>query len=60
MNLDNRSVWLWIGVLLFTLAGAFFGAVIGVPAGHGFEAILIGVVLGFCLGVYGARKSIGR
>lgn len=56
----NRSTWLWLGVLLCTIAGAFFGAVIGVPYELGVAGILIGTVLGFALGVYGARKSVGR
>lgn len=56
----NRSVWLWMGILLCTLAGAFFGAVLGVPNDRGFAGVLIGLVCGFAVGIYGARKSVGR
>lgn len=60
MRPENRSSWRWFGVLLCTLSGAFFGAVIGVPSGLGFESLLIGIVLGFSIGVAGARASVRR
>jgi F0F1-type ATP synthase assembly protein I len=56
----NRSAFLWFGVLLCTLAGAFFGYLIGAPSGLGFEGVLIGLVLGFSVGVAGARASVRR
>lgn len=59
-NRRNRSTFLWFGILLCTASGAFFGAVIGAPYELGIPGVLIGIVLGFSLGVYGARKSTGR
>lgn len=56
----NRSAWLWLGILLCTIAGAFFGAVIGAPNDLGIVGTPIGFVVGFLVGVYGARKSVGR
>lgn len=60
MRRENRSAWRWFGVLLCTLSGAFFGAVIAAPSELGFEGVLIGIVLGFFIGVAGARASVRR
>jgi hypothetical protein len=54
----NRSVWLWLSVLLCAVGGAFFGYVIGARSLHGFEGGLIGLVVGFSIGVAAARKSV--
>lgn len=56
----DRSAWLWLGILLCTLAGAFFGAAIGIPNGLGIAGILIGTVTGLVLGIAGARASVRR
>lgn len=61
MNLEDRSVVLWIAVLFVTLAGLFVGADLGIRAGgSGFFGGLFGLILGFAGGVFGARWTLGR
>lgn len=60
MDLDNRSIILWIGVLLVSLAGLFFGIEVGIRAGSGFVGGLLGLLVGFTVGVFGARWTLGR
>lgn len=60
MAAQDRSVILWIGVLLLSLAGLFFGVEIGIRAGSGFLGGLVGILVGFAVGVFGARWTLGR
>lgn len=60
VKLRNRSAWLWLGVLFCTIAEVLFGFIIGAGGEQTFAAILIGLVAGFAVGIYGARKSIGK
>lgn len=60
MDLEDRSVYLWIGVGLVVLGGLLVGIEIGIRAGSGLLGGLLGLVLGFVIGVFGARWSLGR
>lgn len=61
MKLEDRSVILWVGVLLLTLAGLLLGVWLGARgAGSGFLGGLLGLVIGFVVGVFGARWTLGR
>lgn len=60
MDLQDRSVILWLGVLLLSLAGLFFGVEVGIRAGSGFLGGLLGLLIGFAVGVFGARWTLGR
>lgn len=61
MNLANRSVVLWLGVMFFTITGLLAGVEIGIRAGgSGFFGGIIGLIFGFFAGVLGARWTLGR
>lgn len=60
LDLEDRSVYLWIGVALVALGGLLLGIEIGIRAGSGLLGGLLGLVLGFAIGVFGARWSLGR
>lgn len=60
MNPMRSNTLLWIGVALCTAAGALLGAWIGSQSGNGFVGAIPGLVGGFVLGVYGARKGSGN
>lgn len=65
MSLEDRSVILWIGVMLVTLSGLFFGVEIGIRllGGGAFGGLiggLLGLAAGFLIGVVGARWALGR
>lgn len=61
MQRRNRSTWLWLGVVFCTASGALFGSIIGAGgAGKLVAGVLIGIATGFAVGVYGARKSVGK
>lgn len=60
MKPRNRSAWLWLGVSSCTASGLFFGAIIGGTGGNPLAGILLGLATGFSVGIYGARKSVGR
>lgn len=61
MNLYNRSAVLWAAVMLVTIAGLLFGVGLDIRAGgSGFFGGLLGLIIGFFAGVFGARWALGR
>lgn len=63
MNLENRSVFLWIGVMFFTIAGLLVGVEVGRRADLEFLGVLgglLGIGTGFCIGVLAAQWALRR
>ncbi|MDN5697714.1 MAG: hypothetical protein L0G70_07035 [Rubrobacter sp.] len=60
MKPRNRSAWLWLGVACCTVSGVMFGVIIGLSSERPLIGALLGLATGLALGVYGARKSIGK
>lgn len=60
MNPEDRSVVLWVAVLLVTVAGLLLGVELGIRAGSAVIGGLLGILLGFFVGVFGARLTLGR
>lgn len=60
VKMDNRSAWLWLGVLFFTLAGVVAGVELGQGGIIAFLGGLVGAVAGFCIGILGAQWALRR
>lgn len=60
MNLANRSVFLWIGVMFFTISGLLVGVEVGRRFDQDFIGGLLGMGSGFCAGILGAQWALRR